>query len=528
MKMVKHPFNTFVYDVTARYTKIKSSLYIEKGEFPIVDQGDNFIAGYTNNKSLIAKTQHPVVVFGDHTRNLKYVDFDFAIGADGVKVLETVYEKVHPKYFYYFLKSLRILNAGYSRHFKYLKRNKIVIPEEFEDQIRIAKVLTKAEDLIAKRKESIQLLDELIKSTFLDMFGDPVKNEKGWPTEKLFKLTDKIGSGSTPRGGKETYKTVGIFLIRSLNVYDNLFKYKDLALIDEKQAKKLNNVIVKPNDVLLNITGASVCRCTVVPDNLIPARVNQHVAILRSKSEVLNSQFLCHLLISQNYKKYLVNIATQAGATRQALTKEQLEKLEIPTPPINNQIQFTKIIEKIESIKLEYQTSLTELENLYGSLSQRAFKGELDLSGIEVEEINTTFTNVVDETENQILLEKTTEQEKITKLNKYYSDYFNSLPDSGAKKDIDGKLRQLDQELKIRGEIPYWEEYVKYRIIKHSLKGKFNFTKLQKYINEFPFEENVSFVTLKNLITELLEGENPFLSQNYNEEKKEIFFSVNK
>src|SRR4051812_9516291 len=108
----------------------------------------------------------------------------------------------------------------------------------------------------------------------------------------LGSITTKIGSGATPRGGKESYKADGISLIRSMNVYDFNFNWKELALIDESQANKLRNVVVKKNDILLNITGASVCRCCIVPNDVLPARVNQHVAIVRLNPDLANPKFV--------------------------------------------------------------------------------------------------------------------------------------------------------------------------------------------------------------------------------------------
>ena len=102
-----------------------------------------------------------------------------------------------------------------------------------------------------------------------------------WKPFTLKEITTKIGSGSTPKGGKEAYHEIGITLVRSLNVYDFVFELKDLAFINEIQAKKLNGVTIEKDDILLNITGASVGRCTIIPENLLPARVNQHVSIIR-------------------------------------------------------------------------------------------------------------------------------------------------------------------------------------------------------------------------------------------------------
>jgi type I restriction enzyme S subunit len=154
----------------------------------------------------------------------------------------------------------------------------------------------------------------------------------GWVKKRLSDVTTKIGSGATPRGGNESYKAEGVSLIRSLNVYDDGFREAKLARIDQEQANALLNVIVEPQDVLLNITGASVARCCRAPAELLPARVNQHVSIIRPDREVLDSDFLHYLLISQEYKKRLLSTGEEGGSTRQAITKAQLQDFVIEFP----------------------------------------------------------------------------------------------------------------------------------------------------------------------------------------------------
>jgi type I restriction enzyme S subunit len=246
----------------------------------------------------------------------------------------------------------------------------------FEYQKRIVKILDKADALCQKRKQVIKLLDDYLKSVFLEMFGDPVKNPNAWSVEKLEKITYKIGSGATPKGGKTAYVNKGVSLIRSLNVHDNKFLYKNLAFLNDQQAKALSNVEVNECDVLLNITGASVCRCAIVPNDILPARVNQHVSIIRVK-KMLKPKFLLHLLISESYKRKLLKVANFGGATREALTKQQLEELKIICPPIELQKRFALIVEKTESIKQTMLAQLTELETQFQALMQKAFKGEL-------------------------------------------------------------------------------------------------------------------------------------------------------
>ena len=152
----------------------------------------------------------------------------------------------------------------------------------------------------------------------------------------LSQITTKIGSGATPRGGKESYKTEGISLIRSLNVHDFVFKFMNLARIDENQAAKLRNVTVSSKDILLNITGASVCRCCMVPSTVLPARVNQHVAIIRINAEVADPHYVLYTLNSKSFKDGLLNIS-MTGATREALSKSAIERFKIPIPPLPTQ-----------------------------------------------------------------------------------------------------------------------------------------------------------------------------------------------
>lgn len=253
-----------------------------------------------------------------------------------------------------------------------ISNTKMLFPS-FEQQKRIVATLDKASELIALHKKQLEELDVLAESVFYDMFGDPVKNEKGWKIMQLRDMKTKIGSGATPKGGNSCYKLEGINFIRSLNVYNGEFKYKDLAYIDDEQAKKLNNVTVLKNDILLNITGASVARCCIVPDALIPARVNQHVAIIRV-NDSLNNRYLVSLLTNNQYQKELLRISKSNGATREALTKNDIEDLKIPTPSPSLQTRFAAIIEKIEQQKALVKKALQESEDLFQRLMQDLFK----------------------------------------------------------------------------------------------------------------------------------------------------------
>jgi len=285
------------------------------------------------------------------------------------------------EYLYYALKTLNFDNVDRAVMGATLNKKKLndikILYCDIEIQNKIVDVLNKAQDLIDKKKEQIKMLDELVKSRFIEMFGDPVTNSKTWQKLLCKDLTSKIGSGATPKGGNSSYKEEGISLIRSMNVHNNKFIEKDLAFIDNEQAEKLKNVIIEENDVLINITGASVARSCIVPKKYIPARVNQHVAILRCKYEKMNYIFLCYQITNKSYQKLLKDIARNGGATREAITKQQLENLELIVPPIEMQNQFANFVMKTEKLKFEMEQSLKEMENNFNSLMQKAFKGEL-------------------------------------------------------------------------------------------------------------------------------------------------------
>jgi type I restriction enzyme S subunit len=244
---------------------------------------------------------------------------------------------------------------------KVLNKVNVQLPS-IADQQRIVAELDCLNEMIALKQEQLKEFDKLAQSIFYDMFGD-----KDFPMYQLKDILSKIGSGATPSGGNQSYKTEGISLIRSLNVHNNLFVYKDLAFIDEQQAKQLNNVTIEEGDVLLNITGASVARCCVVPNDVIPARVNQHVSILRPRKELLDSLYLCHFLISCDEQAKLLSLSRSKAATREALPKNLLEKYSIPLPSLALQQQFAEKIQAIEAQKELVKKSIAETQQLLNS-----------------------------------------------------------------------------------------------------------------------------------------------------------------
>ncbi len=176
-----------------------------------------------------------------------------------------------------------------------------------------------------------------------------------WKKYKLGEITSKIGSGATPKGGRDSYLGGNIALIRSQNVLDFSFSKLGLAYINEVQAEKLSNVEVYEKDVLLNITGDSVARVCIVPNNVLPARVNQHVAIIRGNDKV-DYRYLLYYL--QYIKPQLLSLS-QGGATRNALTKKMIEELEVKMPSKGIQKEIVSILYALDS-KIELNRRIND------------------------------------------------------------------------------------------------------------------------------------------------------------------------
>jgi len=251
---------------------------------------------------------------------------------------------------------------------------KLYLPS-LPEQRKIAVILDKADALRAKRRTAIAQLDTITQSIFLDMFGDPATNPKGWPEVPLGAHTSKIGSGATPLGGEAAYKSHGIALIRSMNVRNGYFSRDGLAFIDDQQAARLDGVVVEADDVLLNITGASVARVCRAPGNVLPARVNQHVAIVRPTGS-FDARFLEQCLLYRSMKRRLLRIAG-AGATREAITKDAIERLTLIKPPRNEQDSFAELVRLRDGLEVAQESHLKMADALFSSLQHRAFCGEL-------------------------------------------------------------------------------------------------------------------------------------------------------
>ena len=214
------------------------------------------------------------------------------------------------------------------------------------EQQRIAGVLCSLDDLMQTNRRTAAAALELAMASVND------RNARTTQRVRLGDATTKIGSGATPRGGKDVYQETGAAFIRSQNVYDGRFSSNGLARISDKAATALSGVTVQPKDVLINITGESVTRTALIPNRMLPARVSQHVAIVRPDPIVLDAGYLMLTMLSSPIKAHL-NGLSSAGATRRALTKAHLADTQVPLPPLDDQMRVARVLDVLDELEEE-------------------------------------------------------------------------------------------------------------------------------------------------------------------------------
>ncbi|MEG6512507.1 restriction endonuclease subunit S [Desulforamulus ruminis] len=376
----------------------------------------------------------------------------------------------YARYLYYYLRTQKKkirgdAFGGAQPHInqQYVKNIQVPLPS-LDDQIRVATVLTRVEKLIAKRKESIKLLDEFLQSIFLEIFGDPVRNEKGWEKKCINEFAEvRIGPfGSLLHA--EDYIENGIPIINPSRIIDGKIIPDYKLTISFEKIKELESYQLKLNDIVVARRG-EIGRCAIVrtAEPLVCGTGSMFIRINNNYLPLL----LHHQIYNTSLKEYLENQAK--GVTMKNLNSITLGNLQVLYPPFSLQKQFGDIVQKVEALKARYAQSLMKLETLYNSFSQRAFKGEVDLSKIPVDvaiepEVTMDVTNLL---ESPALI----------------------------------KFSQ--------------KELMK--IIKTLFDRPFNFNKLWKKVEQASFEPAPEYEEIKDMIYTMLKGKNPVLKQSFEE-----------
>jgi type I restriction enzyme S subunit len=386
---------------------------------------------------------------------------------------------------------------------KNLDKIKFSLPE-YSEQLKIAHILSKSEQTIINRTKTIENFNDLIEAQFGKLFGDIGLNTKNFSVKPLSKITTKIGSGSTPKGGKEVYLQKGSnYFLRSQNIRMFEIDFNSALYISSATHIKMKNTWVKYGDVLLTITGASIGRVAYYEKEDNIANVNQHVCIIRPIIEEVDPVYLCYCMGQGNYQQKI--LSRNVGGTRQAFNFDRIYNFEIPLPLIDDQKEFHTFVSKVEKLKSKAREYLEELKKLTDLIAQKAFDGMLKFDNVTIQEKSPiSYSAFQDRPELAMAAMKG--------INQLISNEIDTFQEFSSDEKINIKIKQLEFEKSLNGTIPLDIDYLKYTIAT-KFKIAFRCETLQKYLSSIQIE--FSYDMLVNTIFELLKGKKPFLKQQY-------------
>ncbi len=478
-------------------SKVKAGDGLEEGKYPFYTSSEN------QSKYLDEFQNEPgCLVFGTGGKaSVHFTTSRFSTSTDCITIRPKPKAKINAGYVFQFFKgNMQVLESGFKgaglKHISkaYLSDIQIPHPEELDDQKRIAHLLGKVEGLIARRKQHLQTLDDLLKSVFLEIFGDPVRNEKGWDSVELEKLCEEIIDcpHSTPVYSNER---TGYFCVRSGDIVDGYLELsKTFQVRRDVYEERIKRYLPQKGDIVYAREGGRLGNAARIIGNE-PICLGQRIMLFKA-SEDNNTDFLWALLESRSFKTKLQGLVGGGAAPR--VNIKDLKKIEIIQPPNDIQTQFSGITKRIDKIKFHYHQSLVDLENLYGALSQKAFKGGLDLSRIELEPQQAPPSPVEDEHGKQLTPEA---------------------------------IRQLRVERKKTGKTTINLTYVKQAILAQNLKDNLTYPDMKRILEQLPYDFKPQLKDIQQLILNLLESEPPFLEQVFdyaksNLKEKQILFRL--
>ena len=357
-------FDEVLKDCTKLGTKIPTSEYLENGKYPIIDQGQNDIAGYYDSDDGLFEDV-PTIVFGDHTRVVKYVDKPCFLGADGVKLLCPLDKDINCKYLFYQLSCADIPNTGYNRHFKWVKALNFKIPSS-DEQNHVVEVLDKVTELISLRKQQLAKLDELVKARFVEMFGDPVVNSKRWPVETIENHIDLLTGFPFDSSG---YVSKGVNICGGLIIMPQKIDWS--ACKHWPQITGYEDYILRPNDIVIALDRPWISngfKIAMVDREHLPALLIQRTARIRAVD--INQHYLMQSLLLGRFDKHC-NIT---GSLVPHISPKDIKSYSVMIPPIELQNQFATFAERVDQQKRTVQQSLEKLELMKQALMQEYFE----------------------------------------------------------------------------------------------------------------------------------------------------------
>ena len=365
-----------VIDKVTIVFKVKQKEYLADGKFPIIDQGQNLIGGYTNDEKLLVNTEFPVIVFGDHTKVKKYIDFPFVAGADGTKIIKPKKEFFsEPKLFYYFLHCLKLPDKGYARHFQYLLKSDISIPPLATQQA----IVTRIEALFAeldKGVEKLKTAQQQLKTYRQAVLNDLLNN--GNDEWKIVKLADICITVSDGDHLPPKRTTCGVPFITISDIKNNAIDFSNVSYMTEEYYNSLSDSRkAQKGDLLYTVTGSF--GIPVLIDSDTKFCFQRHIGLIRPNPNCVSQKWLYYMMQSPIIYSQATEKAT--GTAQKTVTLTVLRNFNFPLSPLPTQQRIVKEIETrleaAEAVEKNIAEALQQAEALRQSILKKAFDGEL-------------------------------------------------------------------------------------------------------------------------------------------------------
>lgn len=373
---------------TEKFVKLKSKEYLEEGEFPVVDQGEKFIAGYVIDDKLIYPGELPIVIFGDHTRNIKYIDFPFAVGADGTKILRPS-KAVDSRFFYYYLRVLKIPSFGYSRHFKVFEYLDLPIPP-LPEQKRIAAKLDELFGHLDALKAKLDRIPELLKNFRQQVLTQAVTGKlteewrKGKELGEWEQATFEQLMEGTPKNGAYYPKTSygkGIRIVRIDAFYDGFIKdWKSLQRVEIPESDIITYGL-SVDDILINRVNSMeyLGKCMLVEVLPEPSIYESNMMRVKLGPHFLPKYARVFLTSSVGLKE--LRKGAKQAVNQASINQQDVKNVLIKLPSIDEQQEIVKRVEYLsaiaDQIETQYKSVKSKTDTLPQAILNKAFRGEL-------------------------------------------------------------------------------------------------------------------------------------------------------
>lgn len=372
--------DSFVKTKIGRKHQIPSKEIAQTGLFPVIDQGQKFIAGYCDDSDKVIDFELPVIIFGDHTRCFKFINFPFVLGADGTKVLSPNRELYDPQFYYFALLSLGLPSRGYNRHFKMLKERSLPLPP-LSEQKKIAYVLSIVQQAIEVQERVIQTTTELKKALMHKLFtegtrGEPQKQTEIGPVPESWEETTLGELCGKPNGTLQTgpfgsqlhksdYQEIGVAVVNPTHLAENRINHEDVPRVSEKVATRLERHRLQERDILFARRG-EIGRHALVTKAEKGWLCGTGCFLVRASKPFIDNRFLSYYFSTEPLIKWLYSHA--AGAIMLNLNNTVLKRLPIYYPKILIQHEIIETFEQIDR-KIEMtKQKRNSLQDLFHTL----------------------------------------------------------------------------------------------------------------------------------------------------------------